>query len=267
MSHINKYSLFILLFMGLFCAANAQEQATHKIYLKDGRIVEGTIVEQKFGESITIKTEDGEQLTFEEKEVELLVRTQASSTNLSFHTSTTVPPTRRVYRQSLPIKYREDKTMYHMVVFGLGFGESNWGGVTATPTIPGYRMGYRYNQYLNAGVGVGLEPYEGGLMLPIFAELHGDVGKQKKIMPHYFGQLGYGAALAPGWQVSELKGGLYYHYGVGYKINTRGRLDWTVTCGLKSQKTWQRRQDWRWPGDIVGNRTYNRLVFQLSMGF
>lgn len=267
MSSLHKYIFLILLFLGFWCAADAQDQAIHKLYLKDGRIVEGVIMEQKFGESITLKLEDGEQVTFREEEVELLVRTQASSTNLSYHTSTTVPPSRAAWRRARPIRYREDNSIYQYLAFGLGFGQGNGGSATATPTIPGYGIGYRFNQYVNVGIGTGLEPYEAGLIAPIFAEFRGDVGKQKKVMPHYFGQLGYGAVLAEGWQVNELKGGLYYHWGAGYKFNTRGRLDWTLTVGFKSQKTWQRREDWRWPGEIVGNRTYRRIVFQVAMGF
>jgi hypothetical protein len=264
-----KYSLLFLFFLSLFITSSAQDAAIHKLYLKDGRIIEGVILEQKFGESIKIKLGDGEEVTFAENEVELLVREKASSSNsnLSYYQSTTVPPTRRMYRRSRPISFREDGSIYHKVIFGLGFGQSNWGGVTATPTIPGYIMGYRHNQYINVGVGTGLEPYEAGLMLPMFGEFSGDLGRQKKVQLHYFGQLGYGAVLSPGWQIIEMKGGIYSHYGAGYKINTRGRLDWTITCGFKSQKTWQRRQDWRFQGDIVGNRTYRRLVFQVAMGF
>lgn len=268
MSHLYKYLFLTILFLGLFCAANAQDQATHKLYLKDGRIVEGVILEQKIGETITMKLEDGESVTFAESEVELLVRTQASNTPLSYHASPTVLPSRRAYRKARPINYRKDRSIYQNVSFALGFGQSNWGGVAVTPTIPGYTIGYRHNQYINVGIGAALEPYDGGVgIAPIFAELRGDIGKQKKTMPHYFGQLGYGAPLSTGWEVTELKGGVYSHIGVGYKFNTRGRLDWTLSVGMKSQKTWQRRQDWRLQGDIVGYRTYRRLVFQIAMGF
>jgi len=204
-----------------------------------------------------MKMEDDEQVTFEEKDVELLIRTKASK-NLqnALSAPTGSYPSRRVYRKERPITYRVDRSIYNRVTFALGFGQGNFGSVAVTPTIPGYSIGYRYNQFINAGLGFSLEPYEGGLIAPIFLEFHGDVGREKKVMPHYFGQIGYGAPLAPGWQVNELRGGLYYHWGAGYKFNTRGKLDWTLTAGFKSQNTWQRRNDWRFQGsEIVGNRT------------
>ncbi len=264
-----KNPLLIFLFLGLMSFSFAQNQAVHKLYLKDGNIVEGIILEQKFGESISIQTSNGERHTFAESEVELLVRLKESGSNFSvFPTNTyTAQPSRRVYRRALPISYREDRSIYNMISFGLGFGESNWGGVAVTPTIPAYRIGYRYNQYINVGAGVSLDPYSEGLLIPFYLDFHGDVGKMKKIMPHYFGQVGYGLAAAPGWQVNELNGGLYYQWGAGYKINTRGKLDWTLTAGYKSQKTWQSRQDWRFQGEVTGYRTYRRIVLQLSMGF
>jgi hypothetical protein len=260
-----KYIPICLLFLfSLLSLGTLQAQIhTHTLHFKDGGRVQGRIIEQKVGESVLIRLTDGQIKTFSEAEILRIERMEEHKPAYA------TPPTYTSRREALrarPFTQRKDRSMFNLFSFGLGFGTNTRGNAAVNPSLT-YRLGYRFNQYVNAGAGFSLDPYEGGLLAPIFATFHGDLGRTKRVMPHYFADLGYGVPMVEAWNVNELKGGVYYQVGGGYKFLSRGSTEWILSLSYRSQDSWQRFDDWRTGGEVVGGRTYRRIVFQVTLGF
>ena len=68
---LKKISLIVAIFLGWFALASAQQQSMQDVvYLKNGSIIKGLVLEQVPDKSIKIQTRDGSILVYDMKEVE-----------------------------------------------------------------------------------------------------------------------------------------------------------------------------------------------------
>jgi hypothetical protein len=248
-------SVFTFSVFSLFIFANIFAQAPMEdvVYLKDGSIIRGQIMEQVPGESLRIRIMGGSEFVYRMDEVERIRKEESNLVQFS-------PKNLRKLR---PISYRQPG-LYQQIDGSLGFYQAQW-GLASTVSLH-YKVLYNYNHWINVGLGMGLDPYESGLITPVYAVFQGEL-MERKTAPHYFVNLGYGIGAARGWNVEQLTGGLYVHAGLGWKINTRRRVDWIFHIGYKYQYTWQERQDWWTGGFLTGSRQYQRIVYGVSMAF
>ncbi|RMG23549.1 MAG: hypothetical protein D6730_14295 [Bacteroidetes bacterium] len=244
--------------LGLLPGLRAQSHLLEDVvYLHNGSIIRGQLLENVPGSHVRIGILGGSELVYQYEEIERITQEPSPYRNIKL----------KLYKDDMPVTYRQ-KGIYNLFSLGMGFGENEWGG-TANVSFQ-YRLGWHFGQYLNAGLGSGLDPYGAGLFMPVWAEIHGDL-MQKVVSPHYVLQLGYGIPVEQSWNILVLEGGPLLHAGVGFKVNTRRRTEWTFTWGFKAQHTYQERREWWGPnGEPVisrGVRRYQRIVFQASIGF
>jgi hypothetical protein len=68
---MRNFRFFILLF-ALLCGANAvwPQDSRDVLYLKNGSVIKGEIIEHVIGESLKIQTADGSVFVYQEKDIE-----------------------------------------------------------------------------------------------------------------------------------------------------------------------------------------------------
>ena len=227
------------------------------IYLHNGSIIRGHIIDQEIGSHIRIQVFGGSIFVFREEEIDKITIEPALYKSIVL----------RYRKELLPFQYRK-QGLYHIASFGLGFAEGEW-GLVGTPAFL-YRAGYHLHHRLWAGVGSGFEFYEdGNMMIPLLLDIRGD-WKQKPVTLHYFLNAGYGVVGARGWRVARLDGGLTGQAGLGLKFNTRRKSQWIFTGSYKFQQTYQEFNIWNGlpePILVTGTLTYNRITFEMAFAF
>ena len=253
---ILKVLFFLLLLGSLNPYIQAQLSTEDVVYLKDGTVYYGKIIDQKVGEYIKLEFIGGSILVVEQEKIEKITR----------------KPTR--YRsvrreRNYPVRslHYHEKGLYKAVSGAFAFSESRWGGPFLDLSL-NYRMGYRFSRYLGIGAGVGLDGYQAGMIVPLFADIHGDLFRKYK-SPYYHFQFGYGLGATPGWNVTEIEGGMMGYGALGIKIRSKRKVEWAFSVGFKAQENLERQ--WigggREPNIIERDIVYRRILWQTSLFF
>ncbi|MEM6261371.1 MAG: hypothetical protein AAGI38_02605 [Bacteroidota bacterium] len=250
----------------------AQTQMDDVVYLKNGSIIRGTIVEQVIGEYVKIELMGGSIFVFKETEVDKITR-EASARPVPQLEETQYAKL-SLPRRERPYTFRE-RGIYNLGSMAFAFGQHATGSFAMNYSVL-YRTGFTFKRSLAVGAGLGVDFYREGLTVPVILDVHGDLGRPSRIMPHYFVNVGYGFGAGIAWDTEQFDGGLMGHAGIGWKINTRNRTDWAITLGYKFQQTDQITNQWidnpGQPGTfepirIEGERTYRRIIAQVTFGF
>lgn len=261
--------IWLCLWAGVCLPVAAQTSRSEEedvVYLHNGSMIRGIIIEQVPGESVSIQVAEGRVFTFASHEIEVITREPSFYVGINIRFG-------KAYR---PIIMR-DAGYYHRFTLGLGFTQGPWGpqGNAAL----GYHVGYIFRPRLRAGVSTGFDFYEGGAIWPVRAEVMADLAF-KPITPVALARLGYGFGIAPGWRHDVFRGGLTGELGVGLRFRTRSRVTYMLTGGYKFQQTYQEFRDFR-PGSfttggfwlepepvfIQGTRLYQRTYFEFGISF
>lgn len=180
-----KKKISILLLMVTFAfAATAQTLGNYidVVYLKNGSLIKGIIIEQIPSKSIRIKTADGSEFVYAIEEVEKFTREEAIVEK----------PTSKFWAHKKMFNgefYKKEKGYY---------AEFDMLGNSAAFALR-LTQGYKFNQRASLGVGLGLEnvALTSGERLPELSlnlVLSGDL-LNRKITPFYQVEAGYGFSL------------------------------------------------------------------------
>ncbi|MDP5171878.1 MAG: hypothetical protein NWR72_16635 [Bacteroidia bacterium] len=193
-----------------------------KILMRDGTEYKGDILQQIPDSIVTIEMVGGSILVLAQRDIAEIV------------------PVPHRYRS---IKYYTNRNRKLVQVKTHGFvnqvsaefypRESQWGG-TALGAGLHYSLNYRFSYLLGVGAGVGIEGYDGGAAMPIFANITGDL-TPGRVTPTYFGKVGYAAGVASGWRNVNFQGGLMTEAGIGIKYRTRSNIEWVIGLGYRRQ--------------------------------
>ena len=123
---------------------------------------------------------------------------------------------------------------YHVFTFGLAMGENK------TNLMLSSENGYRINDHFAGGLGVNYDRYTNISSLPVYLNFRGYL-RNKRVSPFYFLGGGYGFGWNNGkeymgYQVNNVKGGIYGQTGLGYQIQySQSAISFNL--GYKIQKT------------------------------
>jgi len=176
-----------------------------------------------------------------------------------------------------PFVYPIQRGYYGAFSFGLLTGQSSYSYVSAALDLQ-WSNGYRLRPWLNVGGGLSVSFYESGFLMPLFAEVRGDL-LQRRFTPHYFARAGYGLPLYQSDDYVEIddiepqtnestgaRGGLMGELGFGMKIYTRGGIGWLFSLSYRQQRMVDRYLNWE--GFVNERRNYlNRLGFRVELMF
>ncbi len=259
---MNQTKYFLTIAFWLFCSGLfAQElQRQDYLYLQDGSLLKGKVIEYNRGEKIVFEMSNGEQVEFQDEEIRKVVQ------------SVTGPVIERdeegrVKRTTRPYEF-EEHGWYNVTYF------TSYGGKTDNEVYIGIGLlnitGFQFNRLLGLGLGTGVDIYslEGGeTIYPLFAEARGYFLK-KNISPYYAASVGYGFAFKDkNQELAKAKGGLLFHPAIGLRLGAAQSTNMVVDIGYKFQKAFFERR-FEDNGDIEERDIlYKRLTIRFGLIF
>ncbi|CAN5118459.1 hypothetical protein BH23BAC3_BH23BAC3_35170 [soil metagenome] len=112
--------------------------------------------------------------------------------------------------------------------------------------------GYRFNQQVSAGLGVGYVPYNDPIgLISIFADLN-YIFSDRDVSPFLFLRMGYGLSTHADEDVhiEEHEGGIMINPGLGLQFSTSKSWSWYFNAGYNRDRSAHSYETW-------GNRTVN----------
>ncbi|QQR85714.1 MAG: hypothetical protein IPJ76_14030 [Flavobacteriales bacterium] len=251
--------LAMLSIVALPFMASAQSTLEDVVYLKNGSVIHGTIVEQVPNVSIKIKTADGNLFVFRIEEVEKITKEEKVGAN--------APKERGVRHARGGFGPEEMKQRGYSataeLVTAIGYNDFPDKSSFGMQVINGYQV----NPYFNAGVGVGLnQHFSGAAFMPVFLDLRGTFLRQR-VSPF--------VGLAGGWAVAlnvndaePDEGGLYLNPAFGVRFFVSRKTSLNLSVGLRYQEGTGYEREW----DIIQgnyverNERIHRNAFTLRFG-
>jgi hypothetical protein len=244
-----KKSLFLVLFLFAVTTLMAQNNTQDVVYLKNGGITRGTILEFFPEKHIKIQTVDGNVFVYQMSEIEKYAKELVynSKTHLS--------------EDNTGVK----KGYYGVIEFGPGYSfHYLQGPLTARLNVIN---GYRINPWFAAGAGFGLRLYtEEGLMFPFFADLRTNFLNQR-LSPYLSLEVGY-AFFAENTE----RGGLLLNpvFGVSVKLRNRSTINLGLSYEAQGVKNvYHYYDDYYYSANNINKKSFygHTISFQLGFGF
>lgn len=248
-------SLSFLFVLSVF-AQNIQYEDV--VYLKNGSIIRGMIVEQIPNKTIKIKTADRNLFVFEYDQIEKITKEE-------------IP-------QEVMVKQESEAPGSQYVVKENGFEgtidlflavQMDWGD----PVIGMHAIaGYRFIPQFFMGGGLGVEIYTDGNMLPLFLNVRTDFVKAK-VTPFFAANVGYAYGWVNGEDGSDW-GGIFLEPGIGVRFNINEQFGLNLSSSLKFQRAYY--HDYLYeptypPGaemiDYRVQETYRLFTFKVGFSF
>lgn len=261
---------FLFLLLGIASTLEAQNRVYEEdvLYLKNGSVLRGEIIEYEVKDYVKIRLREGTVFSYKTSEIEKITREASKFTQLKLR-----------YRPGLtPIRYMEEKKFYPHISYAFTFNET--GDRILTNFSTHLRTLYNFDRRFQAGLGTGFDFYEGGLVIPAFVEIQGDILKTRAT-PFYLLQGGYGFGTGGTRDHIVFDGGLMAHAALGLHWYTANRRSYYVSLGFKIQNTYQEFREFPpnffccgFPGGavpdpplVIGTRRYQKIVLQFGYNF
>jgi len=242
---IKIIATFFLLVLGFNPTVAQNNNMEDVVYLKNGSIIRGIIIETVPNQTIKIQTKDRNVFVFKYDEIDKITRevlTQLDETEDDIE-----------YKASGYINITE-------INFCPGVGDIDYGiARTKNEDISfGLRSinGYQFNEHLSLGIGIGIDKYKDATLLPI--SLDGRITFLKgKISPVFVANAGYAFGL------NNAVGGVMINPQVGVKIHVTSSSAFVFNIGYKGQQ--QEIQFYQFPQIRSRNSFFHFLT--ISTGF
>lgn len=208
---MKKVLLLLIFLMGISVFSYSQTKMTDVVYLKNGSIIRGLIVEQVPNQSMKIKTSDGSIFNFQMNEIEKITKEESTRSR-----STSIFSSRNEV---------EDYSGKFRGIVDLGYIA---GGIKGPEFC--FSLGYQINNYLFAGAGAGVE-YATDLetaVIPVFVDIRSNL-MTGSVLPFIALRTGYSF-------MPEYSGGFYCHPFAGVKFMTGGRKAISLAIGWSTTK-------------------------------
>lgn len=207
--------LFALMSGALF-AQNAGLQDV--VYLKNGSVIRGMIIEQVPGESLKIETRDGNIFVYKMDEISKMTR----------ETGRPAASQWQGRRQSYGFQAKS-RSYAGLLEAGYGIGVSGYGGRFEFDVV----NGYQFNPYFYLGFGIGVNVWTNGsdiVTLPFFAHLRANF-MDRPVSPFFALSAGYNLSAT-----SDVKGGFMVEPTLGVAFRTSDRTAVTLGVGYSGQR-------------------------------
>ena len=234
---MKKVSLLLLLLLLISAYAGAQNRYQEVVYLKDGSIVRGIVIEQVPNASLKIKTADGSIFAYPMTEVKRITK----------------EPLRTRQREASQ-RYKSENLRGYKGFVDAGY-QFDLSGHNANSFEVLTSHGYQFNNYIFVGGGGGIIYYTGldKPFLPFFSNFRVNFSQQHAT-PFADVKLGYSAGDMPG---------AYFSLGLGMRIKVVDRKAINLRLEYAAQ---QQGYEWEFHTNN-GYNYYNDLVTVSSLGF
>ena len=220
------------------CLSIYAQDLQEVVYLKNGSVIKGVIIEQTPNESLKIQTSDGSIFAY--KMIDVLKITKEAQTNTNTHQRATINQNRKDF--GLKSGYKG----YLDFGYAIAVGDYGMGRIEFTTT-----QGYQINPYIYVGAGTGIHYFtDGYLAVPFFANARANFIKGN-ISPFFDVKLGYSFVDI---------GGVYFSPSVGCRFGLGKKIGLNVSLGYSLQMG-----DFYYYGDYYD--TVNLGGFNFKLGF
>lgn len=208
------------------------------VYLKDGRVIKGSIIKPLDVDGVKIMTMESDVYTFTANEVKRIGRETFEHNN-----------------RKNKINVHDGEGFTNITTLGFGFGVGSVGdGRTSRDNDETYFAIHTVNGYhllpaVSLGAGVGVEWYGDYELVPLYADVRFHPSLTEWA-PFFYGQVGYGLGFLEENQDGGLMGGL--GGGVQYSLNPNFALVGSL--------------GYRYQGNTVGTENLNAHFLQISAG-
>lgn len=248
------YSSLLLLWLIApnLTAQKLEKGMEHVVYLKNGSILRGTIIERNDAQ-LKVEILGGSIFAIERVEV-IKIETE-----------------KKQYKYKSRVKKDyiiKNKGIYHSIYGGLYSGTGEFGDYAGAFSFQ-WASGYQWNQWLGVGIGVENDSYidnDTRNIVPIFAEVRGYF-LNKPFSPYYALHIGYGIASKVVNIENNLDadGGLFIHPQIGLRFPSRSNAAFTMALGYTYQRANYEFNDWQ--GNYWDRVTFQRVSFRLGVLF
>jgi hypothetical protein len=246
-----RNSLTIFLFLTIIICTNLFAQGNYQdvIYLKNGSIIHGMIIEQTPGKSLKIKTANNDVFVFSFDEIDKMTKEQLP--------------------ENEPIKISTSpRTTFYSNISRIGFLTYKGSNIFSINIVNGIRI----KQNFALGFGFGYEKYPNGTAIPLFIDTR-FYPLSGSISPIIFGDFGYSVITLDDITGSKY-GGPMFNLGTGLRIRPNSSFSFLIELGYKYQKAkeWYAELHGYWVGyDWIpwyetGYRNVNYNFLSLSIG-
>lgn len=240
---MKKIIALLIIFIGIHLDGNAQSYK-EVVYLKNGSIINGIVIEQIPNESLKLQTADGSIYVYKMSEVEKITK---EATTKKYNGFSSNAMTHNSYNS-----YNIAKGYKGFVDLGYAIGVGDWGLDRVEFTTA---HGYQFNPYLFAGVGFGVNYYTDADLcnIPIFANVRANL-LNAKITPFVDVKIGY--------SVVDIEG-FYFAPSVGCRFALTPRMAINLGVGYTMQKA----DIYYTYGDYYYNDMINSGAIDFKVGF
>ncbi|HRI27938.1 MAG TPA: hypothetical protein PK239_03175 [Chitinophagales bacterium] len=246
-----RFTILCLIFCLVSVAGYAQTKTESVVYLKNGSVLRGELVNPESSGKISIKIVGNNLFVFDLAEVEKIT-------------------TESKYKPNFAPK----KGYSAMNEVGMLVSTGNESAGLVLQTIHGYSV----NPYLTMGAGVGLHVYynlpmsyyyyytNSTKVIPVFANVSGELLPAYRVSPYYYGRVGYGIDATDREAFADSRGGLMFGVGVGMKVKGNNQLSWILGVGYQFQKYYAEFQQWE-GSTVTNNLSIRRLAITTGIAF
>jgi hypothetical protein len=240
MSHSLKF--FVLLFLVLVFSAGTKAQGNYEdvVYLKNGGIIHGIIIEQVLNESIKIRTKDRNVFVFRMEEVLKITKEESAAAP---------KPDVRTEKEAEPEESMKQSGYTNILEFTFGRDQlrnhSNNALTGSTKSTSQMSIGiqdingYLFNPHLSTGIGIGLHFYPGMVLVPLFADVRYNFTKTP-VTPFVALGAGYSFTYMEVFGFESTKdyfGGPMLNPSFGVKFTFRSGKAFQMNLGYRYQET------------------------------
>lgn len=249
---MRRTAIVIISLLVSLLAFSQEAQYEDVVYLKNGSVIRGMIIEQIPNQNITIQTADRNLFVFEVDQIEKITKeeipadAQKKSGDISGECTI------------------KDKGFEATIDLLLGI-QLDWG----EPVLGMHAIaGYRFFPQLFVGAGAGMEVYFEETYAPLFVQIRTDF-IQAKVSPFFAANVGYAYGWVDGEDGSDW-GGVFMEPCVGFRINVAEHFGLNISSGFKFQRAYY--SEWYYEPLYPENEHYQRVqetyrLFTFKIGF
>lgn len=221
--------LFTVVFLTITHVSFSQNNMEDVVYLKNGSIYRGIIIEEVPNQSIKIQTYDMNVLFFKLEEIEKFTK-EYKLNNKKFKNknldSDRLPSQGEIRNQGFSTIFESSFSN------GTGTYDFNYSTIRNVDWAVGFKTvnGYQFNDYLFAGGGVGVDFYSKSTYLPVSLDVRMSLLKDK-FTPTINANIGYAFALN-----GAVEGGYVVNPTVGFKVDVSEKVAYLFNVGVKFQQ-------------------------------
>jgi hypothetical protein len=209
------YTLFLCFLTGAVSIAVGQEVRNVSLHHKNGSVIRGRLIQTE--PTYKLQTYDNSVWVFTKEDVDTLITENIPNPNIS---------------------YKKRGFVHYTELGPLAMSNRASNGVTTSAFSFQTTNGYKFNQWLYTGLGIGADLYAVQTFVPVVLSLRGDFTSKGSKIPYYFMEGGYGFnATSNDVDSVRFGGGVTVSAGIGLKILFSGNTGFTIGAGYRFQRS------------------------------